>query len=32
MARDGVPAAAIARASDLATGTVSQRLRRYPPR
>lgn len=30
MARDGVPAAAIARASGLATGTVSQRLRRYP--
>lgn len=31
MARDGMPAAAIARATGLATGTVSQRLRRYPP-
>lgn len=30
MARDGVPAAAIARATGLAEGTVSQRLRRYP--
>lgn len=32
MARDGVPAAAIARATGLATATVSQRLRRHPPR
>ncbi len=31
MARTGAPAAAIARASGLATCTVSQRLRRYPP-
>lgn len=30
MDRDGVPAAAVARASGLATGTVSQRLRRHP--
>lgn len=29
MARDGVPAAAFARATGLATGTLSQRLRRY---
>ena len=31
IARDQVPASAIARATGLAEGTVSQRLRRYPP-
>lgn len=30
MARDRVPAAAIARATDLSVGAVHQRLRRYP--
>lgn len=32
MARDGVSAAAIDRATGLATGVAAQRLRRYPPR